>query len=400
MAKRNDGHQLNLKGKKAEEFVHELAKKSFLEDWCYCNPKLPNGKEICDLLIIYDEIAIIWQIKDIKLNDNGKYKKSEIDKNLRQINGAKRSLFELKIPIELENPRRGKELFNPKQIKTVYLISALLGDGEDFFSFVENINNHIIHTFTRIFTEIVLGELDTIKDFINYLEEKEDLITADNEIIISGGEEELLAYYLMNEHNFEKIKKVNMIIIEDDLWEDYINRPECIAKKKEDEISYGWDEIINRAHTCGGEYELIARELARPSRFERRCLGKAFYEAHVIAHNQKEKNTFRRVIKIGDATYCFLFMDDIEPRKNRKLLLSSICYVARGLYQNNTKVIGIATEMKSHRQCSYDFSLLEIPNWTEVNQIEMDRLQKKAGILTDVQTKNIHEDEYPLIRPS
>ena len=32
----------------------------------------------------------------LKLNENGKYKESEVDKNLRQLFGARRQLFELK----------------------------------------------------------------------------------------------------------------------------------------------------------------------------------------------------------------------------------------------------------------------------------------------------------------
>lgn len=75
------------KGKHAEELVHDLALKTFLTDWCYLNPILPNGKELCDLLVIFDEIAVIWQIKDLKLDRNGKHRKREVDKNLRQLLG-------------------------------------------------------------------------------------------------------------------------------------------------------------------------------------------------------------------------------------------------------------------------------------------------------------------------
>jgi len=74
-------HYFRLKGAKAEEMVQDLANKSFFIDWCYPNPKLPNGKELCDLLIIFDDIAIIWQIKDLKLDANNKYKKAEVEKN-------------------------------------------------------------------------------------------------------------------------------------------------------------------------------------------------------------------------------------------------------------------------------------------------------------------------------
>jgi hypothetical protein len=83
------GYQLHLKGKKAENYVCELSERTFISDWCYPNPKLPNGKEICDLLVVYDDTAIIWQIKDLKLDKDGIYKKSEVEKNIHQLCSAK-----------------------------------------------------------------------------------------------------------------------------------------------------------------------------------------------------------------------------------------------------------------------------------------------------------------------
>jgi len=392
----NLGHTLDLKGKNAENFVYELSQKSFFTDWCYRNPRLPNGKEICDLLVVYDEIAIIWQIKDLKLDENNKYKKSEVAKNIHQLFTAKHRIFAKNIPIQLDNPRRGKETFNPKLIKEIYLVSALLGKGEDYFSFAEVVKGKVIHTFTREFTEIVLSELDTIRDFVGYLREKENLISTGNKITIMGGEHELLAYYLMNERSFGKLKKAHLAIIEEGLWLELQKRPEYIAKKNEDKISYLWDEIINRAHTCGGEYERVAKEMARSNRFERRTLSKAFFDAHVIAH--RERDTFRRIVKKPGTTYCFVFLDDPEPRTRRKGLLAAVCFIARGICQDNQKVIGIATEMKIRKICSYDFCLLEIPKWTDEAQKEMERLQKETGILTSYKKKLVHDDEYPQYR--
>jgi len=67
-----------IKGVNAEKIVHALATKTFLVDWCFLNPILPNNKELCDLLIVFDDIAIIWQIKDLKLDKKGKYKSSAV----------------------------------------------------------------------------------------------------------------------------------------------------------------------------------------------------------------------------------------------------------------------------------------------------------------------------------
>ena len=115
-----DKNYFNQKGKDAENVLHHLAKKTFLADWCYLNPKLPNKKELCDLLVVYDKIAIIWQIKNLKLIKQGKYDQSELEKNLRQLSGARRQLFDLNTFVKLENPLRGKEKFNPKIIKEIY----------------------------------------------------------------------------------------------------------------------------------------------------------------------------------------------------------------------------------------------------------------------------------------
>ena len=193
-----DKNYYDLKGKNAEAVLHELAEKTFLADWCYLNPKLPDGNELCDLLVVFDDVAIIWQVKDVKLKD-GCVKESDFNKNLKQVSGAYRQLFELTTEVELENPRRGKELFEPSKINTIYLISVFMGDSPFFITSGHKVKGNIVHTFTREFIQIALNELDTISDFTNYLKDKEQFHLQANSIIIEGGEEELLGYYLKND---------------------------------------------------------------------------------------------------------------------------------------------------------------------------------------------------------
>ena len=384
-----------IKGETAEKIVHELAAKTFLVDWCFLNPKLPDGKELCDLLVVFDDTAIIWQIKDLKLDRKGEYKKSEIEKNLRQLSGARRQLFDLKTSIELENSRRRKERFDSSIIKRVFLISVLLGEGEDAFSFVEEIKKHTVHVFTKDFTQIILNELDTISDFTEYLQTKENFLNKEKSLVILGGEEELLAVYLMNERKFDGFNEADHIMIRDGSWEHLQNKPEYKAKKKADEISYGWDSIINRAHEGSEEYERVARELARPNRFQRRYLSKTFFDAHIKAHDDNVHDLFRRIMLGDGITYGFLFQDDPEPRDKRKAMLKAICWIARGKYQQNNKVLGIATEMKIRPMCSYDFYLMDLPVWTEENKKNMEQLQKETDIFVNPVVGYTHEDEYP-----
>jgi len=391
-----DKHYFELKGKNAESFVHNLAQKSFLTDWCYLNPKLPNGKELCDLLVVFNHMAIIWQIKDLKKGSDGKYNKREVEKNLSQINGAKRELFELNKSIKLKNPRRGEEEFNPKSIKEIYLISALVGEGEDYFEFVKKIKDKIIHVLDRKAVEILLNELDTINDFINYLKRKENFLSSDIKIDLSGGEEELLAYYLMNEKRFNKLKKYNYIIIQEGCWEKLQKRKEYQSKNKENKISYFWDMLINEAHLSkDSRYEIIAREMAKLNRFQRRCVSKQFIEGHKKAENQKNKNFFKRTIKEKGITYCFVYAD-APSREKRKNLLASICLVTRGVFKKNQKVLGIATGMKFSPFLSFEFCLLDFPEWTETEEKNAEELKNILGIYKNQEIFRFSEDEYPV----
>lgn len=384
----------STKGKNAEKFVHDLAKKTFLIDWCYLNPLRPNGEELCDLLVVFDDTVIIFQIKDLKLDQNGHYKKSEVEKNLRQLSGAKRTLFDLKNPIELSNERR-KETINLTEINHIYLISVLMGEGEDGFAFIEEFKNSTIHVFTKDFTQIIMTELDTISDFVKYLEQKEKLIQNDKRIIIDGGEEELLAFYIRNNKSFSGLDNATMIVIESGSWLDFTNSDDYKKKKKADEISYLWDEIINRAHEGSGRYEEIARELAREDRFNRRLLSKAFSKAHDKAHYSKKNYMFRRFMLHNNVTYCFLFMDNDTEIEFRIKSLGDMCFVARKEFNENKKVIGIVTKKFIEPTRTYDYILIDIPDLTKQQISEIELIQKGMNILIKPDQSIITEREYP-----
>lgn len=383
-----------LKGKIAEEALHKLAEKTFLTDWCYLNPMLPNGKELCDLLIVFGNTAIIWQLKDTKLDKSGNIKDSDFNKNRRQLLGAHRQLFKLKTCLTLTNPRRGEEEFNPSDIDNIHLISAFFGENPGMISSRID-ESPVVHVFTQTFTEIILNELDTIGDFTRYLKDREKLAGTGTNLIVDGGEEEVLAYYLIKNRSFDDFHNRDSIIIENGAWKDFTSRSEYQAKKQADEVSYLWDSIIDRAHEGDSpQYEIIARELAKHDRLDRRMLGKAFMEANIIA--QESNRTFRRYVALpqSDVAYCFLFQDDPEPRENRKSHLTAMCHVTRSKYIDK-KIIGIATEQIIRPTCSYDFALFDVHDWSEVDQTVLEDIKSHTDIFQNPIQSNVQEDEYP-----
>lgn len=370
-----------------------MAEKTFLEDWCYKNPLLPAGKELCDLLVVFDDVVIIWQLKNVKLDDNGNFKDKDIQKNLRQLGGARRQLFELKQELVLSNPRRGKERFDPSGIKEIFLIGAFFGEQPFLIKPTENVSGHTVYVFTREFTEIVLNELDTISDFCEYLRAKRNTLEGKVSCIITGGEEELLAHYLRHNRSFDQLQNCHVAMFNGGDWNDLQKNEQYRAKKQFDEVSYLWDGIIGRAHeSANPEYEFIARELARCNRFQRRFLSQAFLDAHRIA--SKAGRTFRRFFVSETAVHCFLFQDDPEPRENRRAHLAAMCHVARGKYPTK-KVIGIATEVTMRPTCSYDFALFMVHEWTAEDQTVLEQIQADTDILRKPEETVVHAHEYP-----
>jgi hypothetical protein len=214
-------------------------------------------------------------------------------------------------------------------------------------------------------------------------------------IVVQGGEENLLAKYLENLHSFSWLDNYDYILCDDTCWCAFTQNPKFIAKKLEDEISYGWDSIVNRAHDgTSDRYERVARELARPDRFMRRILSKSFLDAY-FEYMGKRPPILRRMMPIGDTTYCFLFMEDGEgTRERRKAMLALICFVARGLPPMNTRVIGVATEAANR---SYDYCVRIQPEWDEEDEKNKRKVQEEMKIFLNPRITKVGEDEHPRV---
>jgi hypothetical protein len=190
------------------------------------------------------------------------------------------------------------------------------------------------------------------------------------------------------------MEEYDNIVIDDTVWPTFSRSPRFLAKKREDEISYGWDSIIDRAHDGStAAYERAARELARPDRFARRVLSKTFLEAYK-EHWRSPLPLFRPMTALDDTTYCFLFMEDGHelPRKRRTAMLSLMCFVARGLPPFNSRVVGVATEKENR---SYDYCIFIQPKWRPEDEARKLEIQKEYGIFVNPKVLQAGEDEYP-----
>lgn len=358
-------------GELGEQAVNKLAFHTYLKYWCYPNPKDEQGskKEFCDLLILFKSTAIIISVKNYSFKGNyEKYFRSTLDKAVSQIQGAERKLFANEKDVYIKHPNMKETIFNPALYTHVFRIIVNLNTTPLFYPPGQLSKNGYVHIFNwEAFLRTVL-ELDTVPDFVNYLKVREELFSdkeallltgAENDwdsytgakfhkymsnidrngmvfLMISGNELDLLADYYFNDKRFNEhfySKEYTDINYElDGKWEDYLGRSEVLRKKNEDRASYFIDEFVKREVLYKNDEQNIevATELLALSRFERRILGKQFFE---FAEKYKDQNgsfIARRYGKVSDLTIGYLLhgssMPDDMVLKLMEIAIDGYCY--------------------------------------------------------------------------
>lgn len=276
-----------------------------------------------------------------------------------------------------------------------------------------------VHILDDASLALVMGELDTISDFVAYLTKKERFIKS-GRLGMAGGEEELLGYYQKNvnehgEHDFVVPPTGDKVILGVGHWSEYVSSEEYRAKKTADRSSYAWDELIEKTagHLVGdtlylggdlgfGDGEKVLRYLAREPRVRRRALVGALLEK---LHQTPKDELGARVIDPSGSGYpCYVFLfvpadwgdGPDDNRMKRAQTLRAYCSIAKARRAGSADVVGFATESGATlRFRSEDFALLEESNWTEEDTEEAIRLQSETGLLSKVEVSPVRIKEYP-----
>lgn len=478
---------------KSEKYLAQLCDKSFLNLWSYPNifrdqkshKGKTEGKEICDLLIVCGPNIIIFSDKSKEMKEIGDFDlewqrwfRHAILKSKDQILGAERWLttypgrlfldrncnhpLPIDVPDEKERRiyrvivalgagRRCREFFGGGSGS---LMICPLIKGEDHlinkppnrpFAIGDiNPEGGFIHVFDDVSLDIVMSELDTITDFVSYLQKKEEFIRSGH-LISAAGEEELLAYYLThmsqnNEHDFvspsrKEWEHNEYVTLTEDHWTSMSKNPQYIAKKKADKISYLWDSLINEftkymiagtTLTLDGNFDVREHEkggvryMALETRVERRFLAASIADA--IEKCPSSQRFFRCILPLNkdkkiETAYIFLQLSRPDTEKHpdisyesyrqvRRDTLYAYCMAVKMKNKELKRVVGIATEPPKYCKDSFtseDLLLLAPEEWTEEMQREASELCREYDILREdrVNYSKYHGKEYPeIIKPS
>lgn len=394
---------------KSEEYVAKLCKKTFLSLWSYPNPRRNErtDKELCDLLVVCDPDIIVFSVKHKEYKDTGsidtdwdRWYRKAIDDSVKQISGAERQLGK-----QTHACSENGQLVPLPDVasRKLHRVAVALGGGDKAQLKFGELDREFVHVFDDKSFDILIRELDTISDFVTYLSDKENLYTmTDTNTWFLGGEEDLLALYLGNCHKFPEGR--NIIILEDDLWREFIKSPEYVSKKQADRVSYLWDELIesvtarharcpNRDEVNSDDLERALRTMAREDRLARRSLSRGLIG---LLEDTRVRSRYVKMEHGTQTPYVFLKKRKQESWDQCRTELHKRCFIVRGIYSDHHTVIGLLFDDRLlHEGFFFDLLHFRQSSWTpELEQARQERIRIDGYFKAPRETHGT-EDEYP-----
>jgi hypothetical protein len=412
-----------------EQLLADLCEKSFLKLWSYPNPIKEDHDELCDLLAVFENQVFIFFDRESRQFGNSdkdpmvnwcRWKKKVIDDQIRTAHGAERYIksgrpvfldnnLEVPFPINIQPNEMiihkiiiahgAKEACKEFSNDNVYgSLGISYGNIKTQRPLLLPFMIHIdrenpVHVFDSFNLPIIFGELDTFFDFSSYLEAKIDAIKSLDGLAYCG-EEDLLGHYYLN---FDESKKkhfiglpkenYNCLMIGEGEWKDFKELEIYKNKKLADEVSYLWDDIIQK--TCQNELngtllgssillhgKSAIHEMAKDPRFMRRALSEQMIKA--IRNFPESTQRIMRNLSFmpsyySEKGYVFLQLkvDGItdyenEYRPRRQALLEIACGAAKNKFDHLKMVIGIAIDApKYSNKEAEDFILMDCSDWPD-----------------------------------
>ena len=462
----------------SERYLAKLADKSFLNLWSYPNlfrdqqqSGSGDGKELCDLLVVCDRQIIIFSEKTIAW-PNGeldvawkRWAKRAVRDAAKQAKGAERWITKYpnrifldrdcktSFPIDFPSPEdrvihrvvvakgaaqacrehvpnsSGSMIIKPA-IKGNKHWSGAPGETEPFSIGDVDPSGSFVHVIDDVALDVIMGELDTIRDFTDYLDKKEVFVRS-GRLSQAHGEENLLAYYAVRindegDHDFVPDgEKHDQVEIARSLYTNFRSDARYVARKQADKISYLWDGLIKIFTTPmidgtsitpdGYEFDLKKSELgvrymALEPRFARRSHGEAV--KGVLEIGMTKNRFFRTIMSPADAKenetaffiHTFKYLNWMEQKggykKYRIKRAECIQVYARGIlesYPHLKRVVGIALEPPNQgRGGSEDLVYAEQYDWTDEERSVIKQECKKYGVLQGrMKETPVHLSEWP-----
>lgn len=445
-----------------ENELGALVDRTFLSLWSYPGPYRGqfadgkgDGKELCDLLVVFENHVVIFSDKSVEYNDSKdsdvawpRWFKRAVEKSAGQIFGAERWIKEHPDKIFLDSSCTQAfpvSLPSPEDMKVHRIVVArgAKAAAQRFFggssgslmvtsepqSATESVpflvgqvkpEKGFVHVLDDVTLEILLSTLDTVRDFVSYLERKERLFNS-GVLVSAAGEEELLGQYMRDVGpdgwpDFNVPANATVVNYAEGNWESLGKHPQRKRQLEEDKISYLWDALIERfaEHIIGDtqystvdikhpfESEEALRFLAREPRTRRRMLSRSIVElAQQTSSSAPWKARLVLPSSPEDPLYVLLIVRRpsglaySEYRDRRAVLLRDYVTCAGLVEPNISHIVGIAMDHPDSDEVSEDLVVINRASWTSEDVQRAERIQSETGYLKNLIRTNRVEKTYP-----
>jgi hypothetical protein len=455
-----------------ESELLRLARNSFLSLWSFPNVYTDegrhgansDGKELCDLMVVFGNDVLLFSdkncafpsIDNLNLAWNRWYRRA-VEKSAKQLAGAEswitrfpsRVFLDAKcrqiVPVQLPPAERRRvhliaiahgasvaatkhwESMESGSSGTPIIDTQLVGrqhENKPFMLGWPLESKRFVHVFDGDILSLVLRELDTLSDFVNYLGKKQDLFEKSGCDFLITGEEELLAAYLANidpetnEHQFQTFPSDHIVFLEEGSWGKLKASAGYRGRAAANEISYLWDDLIEyqASHMIHGSSELtmaaatkgseedVLRVMASENRLKRRMLGESI---HFLRLKSNEKLRSTRIITDGQRrrVYAMLALPYLpeqphnEFRDYRQYMLHVYCEGAILQFPEAHEIVGIAFEHYDSNIVSVDFLYIRLNGvrFDSADQTAIEARLRKEGMWepSAISGRIIRDVEFP-----
>jgi hypothetical protein len=258
-----------------------------------------------------------------------------------------------------------------------------------------DLGHGFVHLLDEYSLEVTFGELTTVTDFVRYLSAVENIFERGVQPIFAGaGAEDLLALYVQNGPDFglfdPETGQPALAFIHEGIWDSLTKHPEYVARNKDLESSYTWDQLIEHYVAdllTNGMFDMFQKEvtqnelalvsMALQPRGHRANLVDAFLE-----FLRPECVRVGARVVFGDNETAFVFIaGSSEDRESRARELMLRCLVVRGRCKTVKTVVGIATDRpEDHKHGhSSDIVYLHMLDWDPAKNEKIVQIQADLG---------------------
>ncbi|WP_323155416.1 hypothetical protein [Pseudomonas alvandae] len=440
----------------SERLLMTLCRKSFLSLWAHANLHTDqdmrdgkgSAKEFADVMVVFGNDIVIFSDKHITYQFEAdtavawkRWYKRAVTSSAKQLYGAKSWLERFPHRVFLDSRCIRPLPVKIPDISTVrfHLVAVTRGSAEACARhFPGSVGSHMIqtgldhnayadlpfttgpldpskefvHVFDEISLEVLMHEMSTVKDFVDYLGARKVFLLNPNTAVTSAGEEQLIASYLMhtneNEHAFlpHTGTAPHHVSFDETLYPELLSRSEYQEMHARNEISGFWDALIEKFIAVGDptisdlganqenhETELALRLMASETRFMRRELCNHFFEMMKLAKAGQHVRRARTITtrQAPDLLYIFLAcprgagQSGAEYRQYRSSLLLAYAQCAKLKFTDAKTIIALGFDhpLKNYQGGSEDMCVYIHDEYTEEERAEVEKLRAELGIYAD-----------------